>query len=114
MVHRYTTPLLAALAFCGASHAQDMAQVRKGYADMCRQAVALPAEYGGESDLKGNPKLAPYCDCLAVPWADRAIKAINGAAPLPPDQIAKQELALRTDCRKKAGAPPPPPIKPVG
>jgi hypothetical protein len=27
----------------------------------------MPADMGGDADLKGNPKLAPYCDCVAGP-----------------------------------------------
>ena len=123
MRHRRTAlalslvPALAAwLGLAGTAHAQaaELAQMRKGYADMCKQAVAIPAEYGGESDLKGHAKLAPYCECVAIPWTDRAVGAMNGAAPLSSEQIARQELNTRTACRKKVGAPPPPAIKPVG
>ncbi|QBE63435.1 hypothetical protein [Pseudoduganella lutea] len=110
-----TTVLAGWLGIAGAAHAQaaELAQMRKGYADMCKQAVAIPAEYGGESDLKGHAKLAPYCDCVAIPWTDRAVKAMNGAAPPSAEQVAMDELATRTSCRKKVGAPPPPAIKPV-
>ena len=113
---RITSPtvLFVLAALCGGAHAQDLAQVRKGYADMCKQAVAIPADIGGESDLKGHAKLAPYCNCVAIPWADRALKALNGAAAPSKEQFAKDELATRTNCRKKVGAPPPPAIKPVG
>jgi len=114
MLIRSTTLALLLAALCGSAHAQDITQVRKGYADMCKQAVALPADMGGESDLKGHAKLGPYCDCVSIPWADRALKALNGAAAPSKEQFAKDEWATRTSCRKKVGAPPPPAIKPVG
>ena len=81
------------------------------YADMCKQATNLPAEYGGESDLKGNPKLAAYCSCFSDKFTAHLLK-INPAAPAPSaEQNTKDQFVMRASCRKQVGLPPPPPIK---
>jgi len=79
------------------------------YIDMCKNAVDLPKEYGGESDLKGNPKLHEYCSCFSKSFSERAMKALAnrqaGKAPPPLEQQLKEELNMKNTCRKQFGLP---------
>lgn len=96
----------ALLAPAGAATPQDAA--RKGYYDMCLQAVNMPKPYG-EWDLKGNARLPAYCECFSDAFLKRAMKAAAAmqAGQKPPslEQSNKDELALRNTCRVKAGLP---------
>lgn len=86
-------------------------QALDGYKSMCMGAVDMPKPFG-EWDLKGNPKLATYCQCFAEKFDERAMaesEAIrkNGGTPLKRslEESNKQELALRNTCRQKTGLP---------
>lgn len=84
-------------------------EVVDGYAKMCEEAVSMPKPFG-ESDLKGNASLHKYCQCLAIPYAERALKAAaemqNGKKPkkLLDEMNAETDL-YRNTCRKKFGLP---------
>jgi len=95
------------LAALPAAQAQSLT-----YQDMCRQAADMPAEFGGESDLKGNAKYPAYCDCFIEKFSARAQKAAlymqanpGKAPPGSPKEVAAQELAMRNSCRTQLGLP---------
>lgn len=75
---------------------------------MCIKAADFPSPIG-ESDLKGNPKLSPYCGCFAKAFMARALKASDGSNPGTLAVQNAQELAMRSGCRKQFGLPPVPP-----
>lgn len=79
------------------------------YAQMCVNAVSIPAQFGGESDLKGNPKLGEYCECFSKAFTARAMKAITarqaGQQPPPLEQQLNEEYAMKNTCRKQFGLP---------
>jgi hypothetical protein len=95
------------LAMSPAAQAQQQT-----YHDMCVRAADMPAAYGGESDLKGNPKYPAYCDCFIEKFSARAQKAAlymqanpGKAPPGTAEEVAAQELAMRNSCRKQLGLP---------
>lgn len=105
--------VLATLLFSLQPAAQAAApqQALDGYKTMCMGAVDMPKPFG-EWDLKGNPKLASYCECFAGKFAERAMaeaEAMKKNGGKPPkrslDESNKQELALRNECRQKTGLP---------
>jgi len=82
------------------------------YQDMCIKAADMPAEYGGESDLKGNAKLPAYCKCFSDAFGARAKKAFaymqanpGKAPPESRQEVAAGDLAMRNSCRKQFGLP---------
>ncbi len=86
-------------------------QAQDSYKSMCMGAVDMPKPFG-EWDLKGNAKLAPYCECFAEKFGERAMSEMaamqkNGGKPVKRsmDESNKQELALRNACRAKTGLP---------
>lgn len=106
-LHLGLSALLACAALApGLAAAQD--SMETGYAKMCVQAADMPKPYG-ESDIKGNPKLAAYCECFSGLFAKRAMKSAEamqaGKAPPPLEESNRQELALRNTCRKQTGLP---------
>ncbi|MFZ6816103.1 hypothetical protein ACO0K3_16655 [Undibacterium sp. Rencai35W] len=79
------------------------------YAEMCMtQGIKMPVEYGGEADLKGNPKLQEYCECFSELFTERATRAAKNAGNPPPlEQSMKEEKQMRTTCRAKFNLPAP-------
>ena len=79
------------------------------YASMCMtQGIKIPVEYGGEADLKGNPKLKEYCDCFSGLFTERAMRAANNPGKPPSvEQSTKEEKEMRAICRKKFNLPAP-------
>lgn len=80
-----------------------------GYYQSCMQSVQFPRPFG-EWDLKGNPKLAQYCECYVPLFAAQNTQAranlqVHGGPPTP--EMIKEnkaaELAVRNSCRKKVG-----------
>ena len=101
---------MAAFALTPFAHAEKQQFLGGGsYAQMCTQAVNIPAQFGGESDLKGNPKLGEYCDCFGKAFTERAMKALAarqaGQNPPPLEQQMKEELAMKNTCRSQFGLP---------
>ncbi|GGX33749.1 hypothetical protein [Undibacterium squillarum] len=101
------------------AHAQttpSSASVAQSYAAMCKKdGVKIPAEYGGDADIKDHPKLDNYCTCFGEKFAERALKASEdvkkkGAAALrdtPAAQSLAEEFAMRKACRAQFGLPAP-------
>ncbi len=103
---------LVCLALQPAGAATGGLQGASGYYQSCLQAVEFPRPFG-EWDLKGNPKLAEYCECyvplfVAQNTQARANLQVHGGAPTP--EMIKEnkaaELAVRNSCRKKLGLSP--------
>ena len=114
-LHRFQRgALLGAFFFAiqsGIQAAPAPKQALDSYKSMCMGAVDMPKPFG-EWDLKDNAKLAPYCECFAEKFGERAMaesEAIrkNGGKPLKRslEESNKQELALRNACRQKTGLP---------
>ncbi|MBV8658771.1 MAG: hypothetical protein JO142_13185 [Burkholderiales bacterium] len=108
--------LSALLTLCAATSAHAAGQAAPvttagSYVDMCKQATNLPAQHGGESDLKGNPKLDEYCGCFSEKFTARALKTNPNSPPPPREQTRKEEFAMRASCRNQLGLPPPPATK---
>jgi hypothetical protein len=75
--------------------------------DMCAKSVDLPTPLG-ESDLKGNPKLAAYCACFNRNFMARIEESARKGElmkPKPVEQSVKEERAMRNGCRTQVGLP---------
>ncbi|WP_266157136.1 hypothetical protein [Dyella silvatica] len=99
------------LATVASAHADDMSsRMTSQYVDMCaNQSINMPPPYG-EGDLKGNPKLASYCECFAGKFAQRAAATIQNMNSGKPDtsslqDTVKQEREMRNSCRQQVGLP---------
>lgn len=86
-------------------------QVIGAYAAKCRKLADAPKPMG-EWDLKGNAKLAPYCDCYARFFFERAITVAaymqshgGKAPPATLKQIHAQEMVMRNTCREQLDLP---------
>ncbi|MDK2124386.1 hypothetical protein [Parachitinimonas caeni] len=108
--------LIPTLAQAGTNASSSFAQ---SYAAMCKKdGVKVPAEYGGEADIKDHPKLDNYCGCFGEKFAERALKSSEdvkkkGQAALSntsADQSTAEEYAMRKTCRAQFGMPAP--VKP--
>ena len=95
------TTLLIASSYTFADSANN------SYASMCMtQGVKIPVEYGGEADLKGNPKLKEYCECFSDLFTERMMRASkNSSNPPSLEQSKKEEKEMRASCRKKFDLP---------
>lgn len=116
-----TTSLLIALSCLSMTlaHAQTSAapsSIAQSYAAMCKKdGVKIPAEYGGDADIKNHAKLDNYCTCFGEKFAERALKASEdvkkkGAAALSnnsAEQSIAEEFAMRKTCRAQFGMPAP-------
>lgn len=75
--------------------------------DLCAKSVSLPSPLG-ESDLKGNPKLAPYCACFNDKFTARLNESIRKGElmkPVPVEQSIREAQDMRNSCRAKMGLP---------
>lgn len=84
-------------------------EVISSYTKMCLDSANMPKPYG-ESDIKGNSLLGKYCDCLAIPYAERAMKAAAemqkaGKTKKSFETIEAETLSMRNTCRKQVGLP---------
>ena len=102
---------LIGLATVASAHADDMSsRMVEQYVDMCvNQSTSVPPPYG-EGDLKGNPKLASYCQCFAGKFAQRAAAAMQNMNSGKPDtnslkDTVNQEREMRNSCRQQVGLP---------
>ncbi len=116
-----TTSLLIVLSCLSMTlaHAQTSAaqsSIAQSYAAMCKKdGVKIPAEYGGDADIKNHAKLDNYCTCFGEKFAERALKASEdvkkkGAAALSnnsAEQSIAEEFAMRKTCRAQFGMPAP-------
>lgn len=92
------------------------ASIAQAYAAMCKKdGVKMPAEYGGDADIKNHPKLDNYCNCFGEKFAERAAKtseelkkkgqaALNNSSA---EQSLAEEFAMRKTCRAQFGLPAP-------
>lgn len=100
--------LLAPYSAAHAASASTVVMADALYA-MCLNAANAPRPHG-EWDLKGNPKLPKYCDCLAPQLVEHgsAVRKFREHNPgqAESEQLNKQELALRNTCRKQLGLAP--------
>lgn len=109
--------VLIGLSFCSSTFAAGNntgmdADTQNPYVSMCKQATRIPAQYGGESDLKGNPKLDNYCKCFSEKFMARLLHT-NVNQPQPAEKKAAEELEMRTSCRAQNGLPAPKPIEKI-
>ena len=116
--HHAIAAAIAAIALSAApsTFASADASATSAYADFCVESAGMPKPLG-EWDLKGNPKLAAYCKCFAVPFAARAAKATLAmtadqdkyvkemAKKSVVDKLTAEELGFRNTCRKQLGLP---------
>ncbi len=80
------------------------------YANMCVQMAN--DGHIGDVDLKGNPKLQPYCACFGRKFGDRAVTIKEPLKTKAEQQQAqKEEMEMRNTCRAQQGLPPVPPKK---
>jgi len=101
--------LAAAIALPVAAQGQvtDRATLAPGYAQFCAtQGTQMPGA-AGESDLKGNARLAAYCTCFGGKFADRALASLGKprAAPFDIKKSVAEDYAMRNTCRAQMGLP---------
>jgi hypothetical protein len=85
----------------------DRATLVRGYAQFCAtQGTQMPGA-AGESDIKGDARLAAYCACFGGKFADRAVASLGKprTAPFDMKKSVAEEYAMRNTCRAQMGLP---------
>ena len=99
--------MTAAIAVPVAAQGQvmDRATLARGYAQFCAtQGTQMPGA-AGESDIKGDARLAAYCTCFGGKFADRAVASLGKPRTAPLKKSVAEEYAMRNTCRAQMGLP---------